>query len=166
MIGKSPISHSMQLMCNELSRKYQTRVLHVRADTAKEDEMRAVDEALDRLPPVAGVVNSAGVLDDKELYKIDRSSYQKVMGPKVNGASFVTLESFFASFKQINNDYNRLGIKLPTQWETFSNKTIVFTKKLSYAQNFALDLNQGWLVWSSPASLHFVSCCAYIPIEV
>ena len=101
VIGKSPISHSMQIMCNELSRKYQTRVLHVRADTAKEDEMRAVDEALDRLPPVAGVVNSAGVLDDKEFYKIDRSSYQKVMGPKVNGAFFVTLESFLPASSKL-----------------------------------------------------------------
>ena len=85
VIGKSPISHSMQIMCNELSRKYQTRVIHVRADTAKENEMKAVDEVLDKLPPVAGVINSAGVLDDKEFYKIDRNSYQKVMGPKVNG---------------------------------------------------------------------------------
>ena len=85
VIGKSPISHSMQIMCNELRRKYETHIVHVRADIANEDEMKAVDEVLEKLPPVAGVINSAGVLDDKEFYKIDRNSYQKVMGPKVNG---------------------------------------------------------------------------------
>ena len=84
-IGTSPASHLMKSTCNELKRKFQTRVIHVRADIATEEGMKVIDEALEKLPPVAGVVNSAGVLDDKEFHKINRSSYQKVMGPKVNG---------------------------------------------------------------------------------
>ena len=88
VIGVSRISHSTQLAFDELKRKFQTHVFHVRANIAAEEDINAIDETLDELPPVAGVVNSAGVLDDKEFHKIDRSSYQKVMRPKVNGKVF------------------------------------------------------------------------------
>ena len=88
MIGVSPVSHATQMAFEELKRKFQTNVVHVRANIANEEEMYIVDEILDELPPVAGLINSAGVLDDKEICKIDRDSYGKVMGPKVNGKSF------------------------------------------------------------------------------
>ena len=87
MIGVSPVSHSTQMAFDELKRKFQTNVVHVRANISNEEEMHVIDEVLDKLPPVAGLINSAGVLDDKEIFKIDRDSYRKVLGPKVNGTS-------------------------------------------------------------------------------
>ena len=54
-------------------------------DISDNDSIERLDAQLDRLPPVAGVVNSAGVLDDRPFQDIDVSSYKKVMSPKVTG---------------------------------------------------------------------------------
>ena len=77
------------MVFNDLKRKFKTVVVHVRVNIANEEELGVLDESLDELPPVAGVVNSAGILDDKELNDVDRASYRRVMGPKVNGKMFV-----------------------------------------------------------------------------
>ena len=74
---------------DELTRRFNTNINHIRVNIANEEEMPVLEENLDKLPPVAGVINSAGVLDDKECHNIDRSSYRRVMGPKINGKMFV-----------------------------------------------------------------------------
>ena len=92
VLGVSPISPSSQMVFDELKRKFTTNVIHIRVNIANEEEMRVLDKRLDALPPVAGVINSAGILDDKEFTDIDRASYRRVMGPKVNGKIYLPIK--------------------------------------------------------------------------
>ena len=68
-----------------LEDKYGVRILHLMLDISDNESIERLDAQLDRLPPVAGVVNSAGVLDDRPFQDIDVSSYKRVMSPKVTG---------------------------------------------------------------------------------
>ena len=88
VIGVSPISSSAQMTFDELKREFKTNIKHVRVNIANEEEMSILDECLDKMPPVAGVINSAGVLDDKEFHNVTRDAYRRVMGPKINGKIF------------------------------------------------------------------------------
>ena len=89
VIGVSPISPSAQMTFDELKREFKTNIKHLRVDIANEEKMRVLDECLDKMPPVAGVINSAGVLDDKEFHNVTRDAYRRVMGPKINGKTFL-----------------------------------------------------------------------------
>ena len=62
-------------------------VATVRADVARTDEVAAVlDEIRHRMPPLAGVLHAAGVLDDGILLGLDPQRFTAVMVPKVLGA--------------------------------------------------------------------------------
>jgi polyketide synthase 12/myxalamid-type polyketide synthase MxaF len=63
-------------------------VLAARADVAREDELAAVLERCGReLPPLAGVVHAAGILDDGILLQQDWPRFAAVLAPKVQGAA-------------------------------------------------------------------------------
>lgn len=85
MIGVSQLPFDTQARFNELERTLNARILHLRANIAKEDVIKILDDYLRELPEVAGVVNSAGILDDKNVTSIEKESYQRVMGPKISG---------------------------------------------------------------------------------
>ena len=63
-------------------------VVHVlRADVANEAELRhAMSACFARMPPLAGVVHAAGVLDDGILLRLDAERVTRTMAPKVRGA--------------------------------------------------------------------------------
>jgi acyl transferase domain-containing protein/SAM-dependent methyltransferase/acyl carrier protein len=59
----------------------------VRGDVAREADVRAIfDGVLSGLPPLRGIIHSAGVLDDGVLVQQDWSRFERVMAPKVSGA--------------------------------------------------------------------------------
>lgn len=62
------------------------RVLILQADVAREDELRtALARLADAMPPLAGVVHAAGILDDKTVAQLDRERLRAVLAPKVRG---------------------------------------------------------------------------------
>jgi acyl transferase domain-containing protein len=62
-------------------------VVVARADVAQREQLAAVLEDTGRsLPPLAGVIHAAGVLDDGVLLMQDWARFVKVMAPKVAGA--------------------------------------------------------------------------------
>jgi acyl transferase domain-containing protein/NADPH:quinone reductase-like Zn-dependent oxidoreductase/NAD(P)-dependent dehydrogenase (short-subunit alcohol dehydrogenase family)/acyl carrier protein len=63
------------------------RVLVVRADVSREDQVReAVVGTCRDLPPLRGVIHAAGALDDGVLLQQDWSRFAKVMAAKVSGS--------------------------------------------------------------------------------
>jgi NAD(P)-dependent dehydrogenase (short-subunit alcohol dehydrogenase family)/acyl carrier protein len=56
------------------------------ADVANHDEVEALMERLRVvLPPIAGVVHAAGIIEDRVLARLEWSSFSRVLAPKVNG---------------------------------------------------------------------------------
>ncbi len=63
------------------------QVLIAQADVAREDQMQAVLDRIDRTwPPLRGIVHAAGVLDDGVLLQQTAARFQAVMSPKIDGA--------------------------------------------------------------------------------
>ncbi|EYF05471.1 Malonyl CoA-acyl carrier protein transacylase [Chondromyces apiculatus DSM 436] len=62
-------------------------VLQLKGDVARaEDVSRILAQVQSTLPPLAGVVHAAGVLDDGVLLQIDGSRMDRVLAPKMAGA--------------------------------------------------------------------------------
>ena len=62
-------------------------VLDARGDvTISEDVRRVIETASQQMPPLAGVIHGAMVLDDRFIADLDQASFSKVMDPKVLGA--------------------------------------------------------------------------------
>jgi acyl transferase domain-containing protein/acyl carrier protein len=62
-------------------------VLLCRADVADPAEVRRMLAEIDsRMPPLAGIIHAAGVLDDALLLRQDLAGFRRVMAPKVRGA--------------------------------------------------------------------------------
>ena len=73
------------------------RTYHLQADiTDKVDFVPKLAELLRGLPPLKGVIHSAGVLDDGVVAQQNWNRYLKVFGPKVDG----TLNLYFATRRQ------------------------------------------------------------------
>ncbi len=62
------------------------RVRAVQADVARAEDVARLLSDVAGLPPLAGLVHAAGVLDDGVLLRLDRSRFEKVMAAKVAGA--------------------------------------------------------------------------------
>jgi short-subunit dehydrogenase/acyl carrier protein len=63
------------------------QVVIVQADVAREDQVAAVLQQIDRtMPPLCGIVHAAGVLDDGILSQQTAARLRSVMAPKVDGA--------------------------------------------------------------------------------
>jgi len=64
-----------------------TTVRAAQGDVSREEDLRrALEEAGRSLPPLRGVVHSAGVLDDGGLLQLTWERFTRVMAPKVDGA--------------------------------------------------------------------------------
>jgi acyl transferase domain-containing protein/aryl carrier-like protein len=63
------------------------RVLPLQADVARREELAAaLDRAAAEMPPLAGVLHAAGVLDDGVLLRQDWPRFAQVLAPKIGGA--------------------------------------------------------------------------------
>ncbi|MFJ8579618.1 SDR family NAD(P)-dependent oxidoreductase [Micromonospora sp. NPDC093277] len=86
LLGRSQPSAAAERVLDELrGRGVDVQVRH--ADIGRYDEVAAVVAGIDRdLPPLAGIVHSAGVLDDGLMLQLDRARFRAVAAPKVDGA--------------------------------------------------------------------------------
>jgi acyl transferase domain-containing protein/acyl-CoA synthetase (AMP-forming)/AMP-acid ligase II/acyl carrier protein len=85
LVGRHPPSAAVEQVLDEL-RARQVRVTVCQADVSRPEEVESVLARLDDLPPLAGVVHAAGVLDDGLLLQLDRTRFAAVAAPKVAGA--------------------------------------------------------------------------------
>nr|ADZ24997.1 polyketide synthase [Sorangium cellulosum] len=86
VISRSGASEAHGPLLSELAAMGVT-VEVARADVAREAEVQAVFRQLDRaMPPLAGVVHAAGVLDDGILLQQSEQRFAHVMAPKVEGS--------------------------------------------------------------------------------
>ena len=63
------------------------QVVIAQADVAREDQLIAILQQIDRaMPPLCGIVHAAGILDDGILLQQTAERFQSVMAPKIDGA--------------------------------------------------------------------------------
>ena len=85
LLGRSAPPAATREVIGRLEREG-VRVLVLQADVAREDELAAALARLaDAMPPLAGVVHAAGILDDKTVAQLDRDRLRAVLAPKVQG---------------------------------------------------------------------------------
>lgn len=86
LVGRGRPSAAAQEVLDRIERAG-ARVMLLRADVARADELASALSRLgETLPPLAGVVHAAGVLDDKTLLHLDREGLRGVLAPKVQGS--------------------------------------------------------------------------------
>ena len=86
LLGRGAPTPAVQETLDEL-RSRGTRVAVRAADVSRAADVDAVLAEIDAsMPPLAGVVHSAGFLDDGLLLQLDRQRFRSVAGPKVAGA--------------------------------------------------------------------------------
>ena len=86
LTGRSAPSEAAQRVIKDLQRAG-SQVRTVRADVAREEDVRRLlDEIARDLPPLKGIVHSAGVLDDGVMMQQSEDRLAGVMAPKVAGA--------------------------------------------------------------------------------
>ncbi|MDY6988819.1 MAG: SDR family NAD(P)-dependent oxidoreductase [Thermodesulfobacteriota bacterium] len=62
-------------------------ILALQADMARPDEVSLMLERIQRsMPPLAGIIHAAGIVDDALLIRQDLKGFKRVMAPKVDGA--------------------------------------------------------------------------------
>lgn len=85
LVGRRAPSEGAKESLAELEQRG-ARVLVMRADVSEPEAVRSVlSQIAATLPPLAGIVHSAGVLDDGVLLQQDWSRFEKVLAPKVRG---------------------------------------------------------------------------------
>jgi phthiocerol/phenolphthiocerol synthesis type-I polyketide synthase C len=86
LIGRGPASKSAHKTLDAL-RAAGTEVVVARGDVAQAEQLATIlDSTRASMPPLRGVVHSAGVLDDGILARLDERRLRDVMAPKVEGA--------------------------------------------------------------------------------
>ena len=86
LLGRRPPSEEASGVIREIEAAG-ARVRVVQGDVSQEDDVRRLLETIDRdLPPLRGVVHSAGVLEDGALLRQEWAGFARVLAPKVDGA--------------------------------------------------------------------------------
>jgi NADPH:quinone reductase-like Zn-dependent oxidoreductase/NADP-dependent 3-hydroxy acid dehydrogenase YdfG len=85
LMGRATPSEQARGVVEEL-RTAGVRVEIVQGDVSRPDDVARVFATLADLPPLRGVLHSAGVLNDGVLRRLDWSRFAEVLGPKVAGA--------------------------------------------------------------------------------
>ncbi|MEW5812160.1 MAG: type I polyketide synthase [Actinomycetota bacterium] len=81
-------SEQAQALIDDITERYKCRVHVVTADVGDADEVGGLlDRIRAELPPLAGVVHLAGVLDDALLSGLDLDRFRTTLAPKAFGAS-------------------------------------------------------------------------------
>jgi acyl transferase domain-containing protein/acyl carrier protein len=87
LLGRRGAAPAAAVPALEALRRRGARIELVACDLADSVQVaRALREVGDRLPPLAGVVHAAGVLEDATLARLRRDSLERVAAPKVEGA--------------------------------------------------------------------------------
>ncbi|XP_072534906.1 phenolphthiocerol/phthiocerol polyketide synthase subunit C [Salminus brasiliensis] len=108
---KAP-SEETKLQIRSLTKRYGVRILTLQCDVSKSDQvLEAITIIGHRFPscPIKGVFHSAAVLHDGLLETLDKSLFERVLRPKVNGAlnlHYATLNSkvdYFVCYSSISS---------------------------------------------------------------
>ena len=86
-VGRSTVTAETKAEFDKLQTTYNVKIKCVQADVGTKKGIEILEKELEKVGRLAGIVNSAVVLDDKLFADVDRENYTKVMGPKVNGRS-------------------------------------------------------------------------------
>jgi len=89
LLGRTPVDEQggERLAAVRALKAAGARVIVQQADLGRVEEVvRAVGELARSLPPLAGVVHAAGLIDDGMLVRQDPARFARVMAPKVAGA--------------------------------------------------------------------------------
>ena len=70
----------------KFEKTYGSKIKYVKADASTQEGIQILRHELQKSPKLAGIVNSAAVLDDKLFQDVDRENYRKVMAPKLQGS--------------------------------------------------------------------------------
>ncbi len=96
--------------------KFGARVVVRAGDVSNEADLAAVFETIDReLPPLAGVVHAAMVLEDGLLINLDRDRIDRVLAPKVSGTWNLHAQTadrpldFFIMFSSLSSVFGHAG---------------------------------------------------------
>jgi acyl transferase domain-containing protein/acyl carrier protein/ubiquinone/menaquinone biosynthesis C-methylase UbiE len=85
LMGRSGASEDAQKVIAKLEEEG-VQILAMQGDVSCEADVRKILAEVERtLPPLRGIIHSAGVLDDGMLLQQDWSRFEKVMAPKVSG---------------------------------------------------------------------------------
>lgn len=86
LVGRSAPASAAQEAIGAM-RAAGAEVLVLQADVSRRQEAAAMLADIDaRLPPLAGIVHAAGVLEDRTLLEVTEQSFQRVLASKVHGA--------------------------------------------------------------------------------
>ncbi len=85
LMGRSGANEAAQQAIAAMEAKG-TQVVVVQGDVSREADVTRALQAAQSLPPLRGIIHSAGVLDDGALLQQDLGRFETVMAPKVEGA--------------------------------------------------------------------------------
>jgi acyl transferase domain-containing protein/acyl carrier protein len=86
LLGRSTPSQTAAAELAQM-REMGTTVMVAQADVARREDVAAVlSEAERTMPPLAGILHAAGVLEDGILTQLDRGRFRQVTAPKIAGA--------------------------------------------------------------------------------
>ena len=86
LTGRTEISEQNKEILDSLNQE-ETKVIFLQGDVSKlEDVASILEEIKSSLPPLAGMIHTAGVLDDVILQQMSWDRFTKVIAPKVYGA--------------------------------------------------------------------------------
>ncbi len=114
-----------------------------------EDVKRLINEVKQTMPPLRGIIHSAGLLDDASLLRQEWSKFARVMGPKVDGSWYLhnlTLDAPLDFFILYSSTAALLGS--PGQ-SNHSSANAFMDSLAHYRQSRGLPaLSINWGIWS------------------
>lgn len=84
-VARSELSEEAKSEFNQLQLTYGVNIKCIQADVGTIHGIEILEQEIEKVDRLAGIVNSAVVLIDKLFQDVDRENYTKVMGPKVDG---------------------------------------------------------------------------------
>ncbi len=103
-LSRSDVPSDTREHFENLELKFGSKIVPIKSDISSIEGLKHLEEKLNGLPSIAGIVNSAGILDDKMFMEIDRQSYREVMASKVNGKD---LPIFYKRSSSLSNFSSR-----------------------------------------------------------
>jgi acyl carrier protein len=86
-MGRGEPSAAATAIIDRLRRLGGARVEVMRGDVSQREDVARVLASIDTaMPPLAGLIHAAGVLEDSTILQLDRQSLRRTMAPKVDGA--------------------------------------------------------------------------------
>ncbi|XP_022788744.1 uncharacterized protein LOC111328543 [Stylophora pistillata] len=115
VIGRSKPSDAKLQEIRQLESRTGAKIHTFRVDISNPDQMASLEEQLNSLPNVAGIVHTAMVLRDEFIKDLTFESFSEVMGPKIKGSFLLHQMSlsmdldFFVMFSSMASIVGNMG---------------------------------------------------------